>query len=114
MSTAFEIPTQPQNQKFGIVLSGFQYNVTIRWNKFSSSWTMDVYDVDDDPLLLGQPLVTGCDLLSQLEYLGIGGQMVVQSDGSTDSVPTYDSLGSTGHLYYVVSDTDVAEQVTVT
>lgn len=103
MSTAFEIPTQPQNQQFTIMLSGLQYTLIVRWNKFSDAWSMDVLDVSGNDLLLGAPLVTGTDLLAQFAYLGIGGQMIVQSDGETDSVPTFESLGSTGHLYYVMS-----------
>lgn len=108
MSAAFEVPTQPQNQQFNVFLNGIQYTLQIRWNKFTSAWSMDIYDVNQNPVLLGTPLVTGADLLAQFEYLEIGGQMIVQSDGTTDTVPTFQDLGSTGHLYFVVSDAQAA------
>jgi len=112
MSVAFEIPLLPQNQRFGIFLSGASYTLEVRWNKFSNSWSMDVYNVNNLPILLGVPLVTGSDLLAQFAYLGIGGQMIVQSDGDAGAVPTYTNLGSISHLYYVVSDAQAAGQVT--
>jgi hypothetical protein len=113
VSAAFKIPVVPsQNQRLTIVLSGLQYDIVFRWNAFSSAWNMDVSDPSGNPQALGLPLITGADLLAQLAYLGIGGQMIVQSDGVTDAVPTFDSLGSTGHLYYRVSDAQAAKQVT--
>lgn len=114
MSVAFEIPLTPQNQKFQIFLSGLQYTLNVRWNKFANAWSMDIYDVNQIPLVSGVPLVTGADLLAQLKYLGIGGQLIVQSDGVTNAVPTYENLGSVGHLYYRVSDAQVSDQVTTT
>jgi hypothetical protein len=102
--SVFEIPLQPQNQNQSISLSGAQYNLVVRWNQFSNCWIMDIYDVDDNPVLLNRPLVTGADLLAQFAYLMIGGQMIVQSDGVTNAVPTYNNLGSVGHLYYRIAD----------
>lgn len=103
MSTVFEVPLLPQAQRLSIFLSGAQYNIVVRWNVFSQCWIADIYDVNDAPLLLNRPLVTGADLLAQFAYLGIGGQMIVQSDGVTNVVPTFESLGITGHLYYRVA-----------
>lgn len=93
---------QPQARRFSIFLSGLQYNITSRWNSVSNAWIMDIYDVNEIPVLLNRPLVTGADLLAQFAYLGISGQMIVQSDNDPNAVPTYGDLGSTGHLYYVV------------
>jgi len=114
MSVAFEVPTLPQNRRMSIFLSGLQYQLVFRWNKFSSAWNLDIYDANNAPIALGLVLITGADLLEQLGYLGIEGQLIVQSDGSADTVPTFEGLGSTGHLYYRVSDAQAAEQVVST
>jgi len=65
------------------------------------AWVLDIADVSSDPIVQGIPLVTGCDLLAQYAYLGIPGQLVVQTDGSPDTMPTYANLGTNSHLYYV-------------
>lgn len=102
--SVFEIPLQPQAQRFTIILEGnVQYAMVVTWNKYSSSWILSIYDNNDVALIEGAPLVTGADLLEQFEYLGIGGQLIVQSDGVTDAVPTFENLGSVGHLYYRVA-----------
>ena len=48
-------------------------------------------------------MVPGLDLLYQYKYLGIAGSLVVQTDYNTDAVPTYENLGVTGRVYFVVS-----------
>ncbi len=101
MSTPFEIPTQPTPQRFTITLAGVDYRITQRWNTFSSCWVIDIADAGDTPIVSGIPLVTGADLLESFAYLDIGGQLIVQTDHDTDAVPTFDNLGSTGHLYFV-------------
>ncbi len=98
----FEIPLTPQAQTFSVG-SGSTYNLRVTWCEPAACWILDISDADNIPMVEGIPLVTGVDLLSQYEYLGIGGALVVQTDSDPASVPTYTSLGSTGHLYYVVS-----------
>lgn len=114
MSVAFLVPNSPQNEKFQIILSGLQYVLNFRWNKFSAAWILDVDDANENPLVAGVPVITGADLLAQLEYLGIGGQLIAQSDGITDAVPSATSFGVTGHLYYRVSDAQAAEHTVST
>jgi hypothetical protein len=60
-------------------------------------------DSNQNPILTGLPLVTGVDLLEQYGYLGIGGSLVVQSTNDPSLVPNYDTLGSTGNLFFVVA-----------
>lgn len=101
--TVAEIPTAPRAQLFRITLGGVEYQITQRWNTPNNCWFVDIADTDGTPRLLGLMLVTGVDLLSQFAHLGIGGQMVVQTDHDADVVPNYTSLGDTGHLYYISS-----------
>lgn len=102
MATAFEIPTAPKAQSFSISLAGVTYGLKFRWNVPSAAWILDISDSAGNPLIQGIPLVTSADLLEQYAYVGIGGQLIVQTDGDVNAVPTYENLGSRGHLYFVV------------
>jgi hypothetical protein len=48
-------------------------------------------------------MVTGADLLEQFGYLGLNFALVAQTDNSPDTVPTFDNLGTTGHLYAITN-----------
>jgi hypothetical protein len=101
-STAYLIPLQPQNQEFDVSLAGVTYHLRIKWNSFSACWELYIEDSMQNPILSGVPMVTGCDLLEQYEYLGIGGAFVVQSTNNPDLVPDYATLGSTGNLFFII------------
>lgn len=100
--TPYEIPLTPQPQNFLISLAGVTYSMAVRWCEPASAWTIDIRDAEEQPLLTGVSLVTGTDLLGQHKHLGIGGQLVVQSDVELDRVPDFGSLGIAGHLYFLV------------
>lgn len=100
--TPYEIPLSPTPQSFTIPLAGATYRLTVKWCAASASWTLDIADAADNAILSGIPLVTGADLLAQYGHLGIGGQLIVQTDTDPDAVPSFDDLGVTGHLYFVV------------
>lgn len=102
--TPFEIPTKPQAERFRITLGGVEREIATRWNSRGGFWVIDISDSDGERILSGIPLVTGADLLGQFAYAEIGGGMIVQTDHDTDSVPTFENLGSTGHLYFLVED----------
>ena len=101
MATGFEIPLTPSPQQFWITLANAQYSLTVRWCWPASCWTLDVADTAGAALATGLPLVGGDDLLTQLAYLGIGGSMIVATDGNFDADPTFDNLGVASHLYFV-------------
>lgn len=97
-----EIPLVPgTNQRLTIALGAVQYRLALKWNTYSSCWILDVADQNGETLAGGLALVTGADLLGQLEYLGIAGGLVVVSDDEIDAVPTFSNLGNNGHLYFV-------------
>ena len=102
---AFEIPLQATPQTLSVSLNGNTYNLTVHWcdgpTIQSPCWILDIADVNDNPLAQGIPMVTGADLLEQFGYLGIGGQLFVQTDNDPDAVPTFTNLGTIGHLYFV-------------
>lgn len=97
----FEIPMAAQAQTFSITLNGKDYVMRTVWGQESEAWLLDIADANEVPLVQGIPMLTGADLLAQFEYLGIGGALIVQTDSNPDVVPGYDSLGTTGHLYFV-------------
>lgn len=101
MSTPYEIPLSPQPQTFGIAIAGVTYKLTVMWNFVNASWIIDIADSSGNPILSGVPMVTGADLLEQFGYLNFGFQLIAQTDNSPDTVPAFETLGSTGHLYAI-------------
>jgi hypothetical protein len=103
MATIYEIPLSAAPQSFTAQLAGVSYQLTAQWrNAAEGCWILDIADAAGNPLVQGIPLVTGCDLLAQYRYLGIGGQLRVQTDNDPDAMPTFDNLGNASHLYFVV------------
>jgi hypothetical protein len=101
--TAYEIPLSAKPQTFSIALGGVTYKMTLRWNVPAAAWMLDIADATGNPMVGSIPLVTGVNLLGQYAYLGFAGQLVVQTDHDPDAVPTFDNIGTTGHLYFVTS-----------
>jgi hypothetical protein len=102
-SIAYLIPLIPMNQEFDISLANVSYHLRIKWNAFSNAWILYIEDSQQNPILSGIPMVTGCDLLEQYAYAGIGGAMIVQSTNDPDLVPNYATLGSTGNLFFIIA-----------
>jgi hypothetical protein len=101
-SIAYLIPLTPQNQELDVSLAGVTYHLRIKWNAAQQSWSLDIQDSQQEPILNGIPLVTGCDILEQYGYENIGGAMVVQSTTSPDTGPDFNSLGSTVNLFFII------------
>lgn len=55
--------------KFSTVLTENEYLLNFRWNTRAEFWTMDIYDLEEVPIILGIKLVIGYPLLSQRKYL---------------------------------------------
>lgn len=102
MTTVNEIPFTSNPESFGTSLNGTAYTLTVKWNPFAEAWVLDIADNSGNALVSGIPIITGADLLAQYEYLGIGGKLIAQTDHDPNVVPTFQNLGSTGHLFYVL------------
>ncbi len=100
----FEIPLQPAaHQQFNITLNNVEYRFTVRWCDPAQAWTLDIADsTGTTQLINGLQLLPGSDLLEQFAYLAIGGQLQVQTDNNPGAPPTFQNLGLTSHLYYIV------------
>lgn len=100
--TPYEIPMSSAPQSFQISLLGVVYSLVVKFCWAANCWVMDINDINSVPVINGMTLVTGVDLLAQYSYLGIGGSLYVQSDFNLAAVPSFDNMGKTGHIYFVV------------
>jgi hypothetical protein len=103
--TWYLIPLINGPQSFQIALAGVNYILTVKWNDCTDAgWQFDLQLADDNSYLVaGQPFVTGCNLLAGLDYLDLGGMLIVYTNGDETAVPTFDSLGNESNLYFVVA-----------
>lgn len=97
----YEIPLNPQPQRFRTTLLGVEYQLTVKWCSAASCWVLDIDDQDAVALVHGIALVTGVDLLRQFQHLGFGFELWVVTDFDQDAVPTFANLGLTSHLLAV-------------
>lgn len=101
----FIIPLTTTPQQFDITLSGVPFTIVSQWNRFIDIWEISLLDKNNNlPVIVALPLVTGINLLSQFEFLGIPGSLIVYTDGDELAVPTYENLGDSSNLYYVTDD----------
>lgn len=99
--TPYEIPLSPTPQRLTIALAGKDYILLVRYCFHGPCWVLDIL-LPDETLVVGSiALVTGVDLFGQYAYLGLPGQLYVQSDVDIDVVPGFSDLGTSGHLYFV-------------
>lgn len=98
---AFEIPLSSVAQIFTVSLSSVTYKMRIVWCEPAQHWVLDIADVSEVPVVQGLPLVPYLNLLEQLEYLGFGGMLVVQSQPDAQAIPGLTNLGEDGLLFYV-------------
>jgi hypothetical protein len=102
-TVSYEIPLSPQAQKFQIALAGVTYTLTLWWSTIANCWNIDIADAQGNPIVSSVAVVAGIDLLNAFAYLDFGGQLIAQTDNQLDVPPTYDNLGSTSHIYFVVT-----------
>lgn len=97
----FEIPLSADAQTFTIALAGVSYRLTVVWSSAGKVWLLDIATVAGVSLLRGIPLVANENLLAPYGYLEIGGQLIAQTDNAPNVPPTYENLGTEGHLYFI-------------
>ena len=99
--SVFQVPFSGVPETFTISLAGTSYTFTVHWNAPGNYWVLDIGDATGALVNGGIPLVTGADLLEQYAYLGIGGQLIVQTTDDPTTPPTFTNLGTTGNLYFL-------------
>jgi spore coat polysaccharide biosynthesis protein SpsF (cytidylyltransferase family) len=98
----FRIPFTAVPQRFDITLAGRALTMVARWNGECPAWSFDLIDaVTTETLINNMDIVTGCDLLEQHSYLGIGGRLFAFTDGDPGAPPTEENLGTDSNLFFV-------------
>lgn len=97
-----EFPLRPEAQQMTIELASVLYTVRFGWcDTPDGGWFMDLGTYEGAPLIQGLPLTAGEDVLQQFAYLGIGGEIRVETDGNSLVEPTYGDLGSNGKVLFI-------------
>jgi hypothetical protein len=100
----YEVPLTATPQTLSLVIGSTSYRLSVSWCAPAGYWLLDFADEDGTPIVQGIPLIAGADLLAQYSYLGIGAKMIALSDGDLLTPPTFDTLGTTGHLLLEISE----------
>lgn len=102
MATTQEFPLRPEAQQMTIQLGEASYSVRFGWaDRPEGGWFLDIGDVNGNTLINGLPLTAGDNVLQQFDYLGIGGEIRVETDGNDLVEPTYANLGSNGKVLFI-------------
>lgn len=98
----YTIPLTAEAQSFGITLAGKEYRLTVRWfDAPEAGWTLDIEEPDKAaPVVMGIPLVAGCDLLEQYAYLEFGGGLWVEGE----LPPDLENLGTGTEMVFIVEE----------
>lgn len=100
--TTYEFPLRPEAQQMTVQLGASTYSVRFGWaDSPAGGWFIDIADVNGDALINGLPLTAGENVLQQFDYLGIGGEIRVETDGNDLIEPTYANLGSNGKVLFI-------------
>lgn len=89
----------PSSQTTKVTIDGIIYNVNVIWRQ--DTYILDLYDVNNNPVVTGIPLITGADLMGQLKYLSIPGYWVIANADGSDTPPTYNNLGVSSFLLFI-------------
>lgn len=102
MMDTFIIPFSNVPQDFSITLANKELRMVTKWNASDEGgWLLDIFDgITDASIISCVPLVTGADLLEQYEYLGLGGRLIVYTDGDELATPTLENLGVESNVYF--------------
>ena len=98
----FEFPLSPNAQQMTVPIGDEQFTFRFAWSDSpDGGWFIDVLRLDGSPLVRGLPLTAGENVLQQFDYLGIPGEIRVQTDNDPLVEPTYDNLGLNGRVFFV-------------
>lgn len=98
----FEIPLQPNAEKFQIEINGTNYFMRTHWNDALNCWTLDLGHSAEKLLICNLALVAGCNLLMQHEHLNLGFELWVQVDGKPEADIGIEGFGAESALMVVI------------
>lgn len=94
--TIKEIPLTANNQKFSILLGKNIYKLRLIYR--TKAWFLDIFNSDDQSLILGLPLRQGINILEQHQHL-INGSLYVLNQ-NIDETHAFSELGSKIRLFW--------------
>ena len=98
----YEIPLTPEAQSFSVNLAGVDYKMSLWWSSIANCWNLDIFNKTGSAAILTSiPVVANTNLLSPYGYMNFGGSLIAQTDTDLMVAPTYENLGSTGHIYFI-------------
>ena len=93
---------EPAAWQAQITLTNIIFNLYFRWNAMNQYWVMNIFDRDENPILLGVKVVTNYDLTRQFSALtGMPpGDILDQNvTGSWADIQRFD-MGQTNEIIY--------------
>lgn len=92
--------------KAQITLSQIIFTLAFKWNALNAYWVMNIFDRNDQPILLGVKVVTNYDITAQFVVLGMpSGDIFCQNIiGLWDDIQRFDMGETTELLYYEVGE----------
>jgi len=80
------------NQRYTITIPGDSKNISLiitqSYNTIAGYWIMNLYDADSaNALATNIPMITGVNLLHQLDYLGLGYLFLINTGDQTITDP---------------------------
>jgi hypothetical protein len=108
-------PYQPVEQQYvydyTIPLDGVTYRIELTYKSRQEGWYLNLYDVDENPLLLGKRLAVDTELLARYEIEGLPpGELTCVDMEGTGTEPTFESLGKQ-HLFWYFAEADLPVEV---
>jgi hypothetical protein len=104
-------PNDPTDQlyvyDYTTTLDEVTYRLRLTWKTRQEGWYLDLYDADENALLLGKRLAGDTPLLQRYQISGLPPWeiMVVDTEGGGIE-PTFESLGKR-HLLYYFSEAEI-------
>lgn len=98
----------PPQWRQDIELDGETFILTFQWNTLNEFWSMNIYDQDLEPIVLGIKIVTQWDLTEQIvrAEMPSGEILCLNIIGGFDKIERYD-MGRTNKLVYVSEDDEI-------
>lgn len=102
--TSLEIPVQSRFpfDSFRVTLDGEAYRLEWKWNDRAESWSLDVLDVNGEPILMGVRVVADWNLFEgRTDRRLPPGALVVRDTSGKGEPPARDELGERAKVFYV-------------
>ncbi len=91
--------------EFRLDLDDTEYVLRLQYLERFDSWTFDLLDSDESPIVQGMPVVYGKPLLSNIvDARKPAGDLVFTQQGSDTGSPTFDSFGANCQLIYLTAE----------